>query len=127
MIAVLSVVGYLAVGMLYARSQALNCWKRANVEWHCESSIREAVVAMQAWRVFFWPYGVVWDTVRGPVYKWMTKPVTDYAAHVKQLQDEAKGWQEKQYDSSASQAERDMAAQLAKFCRDEACRLEAKR
>lgn len=109
-----SVVAYLAIGVMYARSQVVNCWRRASEEWNYTDMVRESVMFMVAWRVLLWPWGVLFDAVRGPVARWFMHPVNSRRDRAQQLREDAQLWREKRREGSES--ERAMADELARLC-----------
>ena len=114
------VLGYLAIGAVYARSQSLRLYRKAKKEWRYESIVRESLHMMMAWRVAFWPYAVVFDLLSGPVRTWLTSPVSDRQARVEQLRKDAEHWAETARHPSATPQEREMARVLAKSLREQA-------
>lgn len=124
MLAGLFFVAYVVIGAVYARSQAMACYRRAS-EWTGESTRRESVMMQQAWRALLWWYAIPYDAVHGPIYRWLTKPIHDHNAHIEQLYADRNSWHDKLFDTDASPAERGMAQQLYEFCDNEIKRLEA--
>lgn len=94
MITFLIVLGYFAVGAVYARSQSVRLYRKAKEEWTYESLIRESLGWMMAWRVAAWPYAVLFDLAAGPLRTWMTAPLTDRKERAEQLRKDAEHWRD---------------------------------
>lgn len=86
------VLGYFAVGAVYARSQSVRLFRKARKEWTYESLARESLHMMIAWRVVAWPYAVVFDLFAGPLRTWMTAPLTERRERAEQLLRDAEHW-----------------------------------
>jgi len=122
LIVIASVVAYLAVGAVYARSQVVSCYRRAKAEWTYESIYMESVRWMVAWRVFGWPYALILDGGRGFVGGWLMAPLNDRKAAAQQARDDAERWWK--LHETGTPAEREMAAELARMCGERAKELE---
>lgn len=117
---------YFVLGVLYARSQYLRLWQKrrdANAREHPRSSpgfaIRWANDEVRwciAWRIPVWPVALVFDLTSGSIARWFTAPLTDRRAHAEQLRADAEAWSAKR--TSGTVAEREMAAELARICRE---------
>jgi hypothetical protein len=68
----LCVLGYVAVGCLYGRSQVAPCYRRAKTQWSYEDTRRESMAWQVAWRVVVWPAAMVFDAFRPAVKRWFT-------------------------------------------------------
>jgi hypothetical protein len=116
---------YFLVGLLYARSQYLRLWRRQrdkNVEKfgsNCDTYATEDARMMAAWRVPAWPCAIVWDLFSGPFGRWFSAPVERRLAHADQLAADAAAW-EKTARHATTDAEREMAVELARICRERA-------
>lgn len=113
-----SVVGYLTVGVFYARSQMVGTYRRAKTQWYSDSSVQSAVTVVAAFRVFLWPGFLPFDMLRGPVGAWMRAPVDTRRARAAQLREDAAAWRDKRHTGTA--AERAMADELARMCEERA-------
>lgn len=115
-----SITGYLALGMLYARSRSVAVYRKARKEWQYETLVRESVSMMLLWRVLFFPYAMVFDACSGGIRSWLTSPINERRARAKQLEEDADVWRRKQYDSSISKVEREVAEEMYRFLRERA-------
>lgn len=118
-----AVTGYSAIGLAYARSQAVvrRRIRRANNErqWSYEDSIerwttdetRQDLVA----RAVFWPFFVTYDLIAPRLGGWVLAPVAERQAEAAQLRKDAEAWRATA-QTGTTRGERDMARQLAKFC-----------
>lgn len=88
------VLGYFAVGAVYARSQSVRLYRKAKKEWGYDSMARESLGWMIAWRVAAWPYAALFDLVAGPLRTWMTAPLTDRKERAEQLRKDAEHWRD---------------------------------
>lgn len=114
---------YLWIGARYARSQSVQLFRRSMAEWSGSESIaRSNVRGSMAWRVLAWPWGVVFDQLRGPVARWFDAPIDTRRARAAQLRADAAAWREKQ--RTGTPAERQMAAELAAMCDERAKELD---
>lgn len=122
------IAAYFLVGLLYARSQYLQLWQECRDKLTGDLPLTGhmyldgRVKSRAAWRVPAWPYALVYDAVRGPVGQWFTKPVTDRQAYAEQLRADAKAWETKRW--SGTPAEREMATELARICKERADEVE---
>jgi hypothetical protein len=124
-----SVLGYLLVGAVYARTQVIRIYKKAvreNAHWHGENYrqywIKQAMLSALVPRAFFWPVAMVVDMCAGPGARWFMRPVTERQEHAAKLRRDAKTWESVALHEAATLAERDMATELAKVLREEANR-----
>lgn len=115
-------LAYLAAGIVYARSQAVACYKRAKKAWGYESIYMDSVQLMMAWRVFAWPYAAILDAIRGPLAAWLMAPLTDRKARAQQARDDAERWYG--LAKTGTPAEQAMAPELARICTELAESLE---
>lgn len=120
------IAAYFLVGVLYARSQYPRLWQQKRainqrdfpfIDGEFEYTNREAKEAV-LWRIPAWPYAMIYDAVRAPLAQWFTKPLTDRLAYAAQLRADARAWENKRY--TGTPAEREMAAELARICRERA-------
>lgn len=114
------VLGYFAIGAVYARSQVARLYAVAKEHWRYEDMTRDSVGVMIAWRVAFWPVGVLLDVFRGPLRTWFMAPVTDRKERAKQLREDAKAWERTARDRNATAEERRMAGELVTILRKQA-------
>lgn len=112
-----SLVAYFVIGAWYAKTQTLACYKRAQ-SWTCDDSIRGSVKAQMFWRLVFWPWGMLFDACRGSVDRWFLGAVDQRKARVQQLEADARSWEAKRY--GGTEAERQMARELSRLCRQQA-------
>lgn len=87
LIVLASITAYLAIGVHYARSQAVPLYQRYMAdqpEYVYESTrtllrkhARESVGASMSWRVVAWPWAMLFDQIRGPVARHFTAPIDD--------------------------------------------------
>jgi hypothetical protein len=112
-------LGYLMMGLLYARSQAVAVHQRTSRAWSgMPTTAREAATMQLAWRVVLWPYAIWFDALRGPLRRWLFAPVNDRKERAEQLRKDAASWREKLY--SGTPAERAMARELVQLCEERA-------
>lgn len=112
------IIGYLMVGAFYARSQVIGTHRRASDQWSSPVSVRESVAIVSILRVLFWPGFMPMDAFRGPVMTWLRAPIETRKSRAEQLRADAQLWREKQ--RSGTSAEREMAAELARMCDEQA-------
>jgi hypothetical protein len=130
------IAGYLAIGGLYARSQAVRLWqdsydkeretttktryRELAEEWdrNDRRHASQALLFRLGWRVPAWPYAMLYDFFGRLLRDWLTSPVTDRQERAEQLREDAEAWDAKRHDGTA--AEREMAAELARICRERA-------
>jgi hypothetical protein len=110
LIVVGSVLAYLAIGAVYARSQAVAAYQRAKTEWDYDSTIRESVHLQLGFRLFLWPIMLPFDLGRATVRGWMTAPIAQRKARAEQLRADADQWRDLR--RSGSPQEREMAGVL---------------
>lgn len=126
LVVVLSIIGYLALGAVYARTQVLTIWEEQLASNRAQYSTRRFIEEWTrsesrirlAWRVVFWPYGMLWDLLRGPAAQWFMAPVASRKSQAEQLRADARAWRDKRY--SGSPAEQEMATELARICDERA-------
>lgn len=88
------VLGYFAVGAVYARSQSVRLYKVAKENWRYEDMTRETLGWMIAWRIPFWPWAIVQDAIRGPLRRWFMSPIDDRKERAEQLRKDAEHWRD---------------------------------
>lgn len=72
MTVLLCIVGYVAAGAWYGRTQVGPCYRAAKEEWKYDDIARESMAARVGWRVAFWPAAMVFDAWRPTVKRWFT-------------------------------------------------------
>ena len=73
MIVLLCVLGYVAVGCLYGRSQVASCYRAAQKQWgYRDSTASESMAIRVAWRIVAWPAAMVFDALCPAVRRWFT-------------------------------------------------------
>jgi hypothetical protein len=117
------IVGYVLVGAVYARSQAVPAYKRARKGWgYDEDTRRESVTVQLLWRTIAWPYALIFDAIRGTVRAWYFHDIDDRKQRAEQLREDARSWDRKRH--TGTPAERAMAEELARICRERADELD---
>jgi hypothetical protein len=122
LIVLASVLGYLVVGAVYARSRTVSLYQRAKEQWRYKDMTMESVRWMIAWRVAFWWFAIPLDVVRGPISRWFSNPITDRQQRAQQLREDARAWDAKRH--TGTPAEQAMAAELADMCRARATEID---
>lgn len=121
-----SVVVYLVIGSVYARSQAVDCYRRAQaqakLDWapvpHLIAKYTRMEFRAKMWfRVLlWWLCPLIAVAVKGGGL--FMGPVVARQQQAEQLRADASSWRSKQYEGTP--AEREMASELARMCEDRA-------
>lgn len=112
-----SIIGYLAIGALYARAQAANIYERHTAAW--SGGVERPILAGAfLLHILFWPVVMPGTALAPFVGGWFLRPVTDRKERAAQLRADARAWDEKRL--TGTPAEREMAQELAKMCRERA-------
>lgn len=122
-----SIVGYLTVGALYARSQAVAQYERLRAKHRRTTQFKDLVdewtqrdiIPVLGARVAFWPFLIPFDAVRGPLRQWLTRPLDERRAEAEQLRKDADVWAS-QARSEHDTDKRIMAEELARMLREQA-------
>lgn len=113
LIVVGSVLAYLAVGAVYARTQAVPAYRRAKADWAYgayDPLVRESVHLQLALRLLLWPLVLPFDLFRATVHGWMTAPIAERQARAEQLREDAEQWRDLR--RTGTPQEREMAGVL---------------
>lgn len=134
---VVAVAAYAVIGLLYGRAQYTSRYRaeiarrRADYPslWRSDpdQERREARSCMDVWDAslfcaFLWPFAIPLVTLKRVLLSWWSAPIEIDEQRAAQLREDAELWDEKR--SNGTKAEREMAAELAKMCRDRARELE---
>jgi hypothetical protein len=110
-------IAYLGVGCILARIRSKVIWRNSE---ETDSLTRDGTYwIFTLAHIFFWPLALVYIVVIYPIASWIKSPVSRQIERAEQLVEDAKNW-DKVARTSKDEAQRSMALDLAKLCREQA-------